>query len=362
MMKNDFLVSVRCISYNHASYIKDCMNGFTMQETTFPYVCVIDDDASTDGEPEVITNYLAEYFNINDKDVVRNEETDDYRMIFAQHKTNKNCFFAVYFLKYNHYSIRKSRDSYVSEFVDGTKYMAICEGDDYWTDPEKLQKQVDYLEEHPKCTMVCNRTCLFSEKRKRIVGESYCYNHSQYADVKDIIYRGGLFIATCSLLFRQSIIKNEYPEYCRNCHVGDYPLQIAAAMKGKVYYFNDVMSVYRIENNASWLGQRKKINIKKRISTVQSEIDMLNGFAKDYPQYSRLFKQRIQAYINKSCPDRKCTISDQKEYLDAFEDEINKYSCIWKVDLFIRKLRIIGLMHIYSFVSLCSFKEKRQNY
>ena len=150
-MKNDFLVSVRCISYNHASYIKDCMNGFTMQETKFPYVCVIDDDASTDGEPEVITNYMAEHFNIDDKDVVRSEETDDYRMIFAQHKTNKNCFFAVFFLKYNHYSIGKSRESYVARFVDGTKYMAICEGDDYWIDQLKLQKQVDALENHSDC-------------------------------------------------------------------------------------------------------------------------------------------------------------------------------------------------------------------
>ena len=342
-MKNDFFVSVRCISYNHASYIEDCMNGFTMQETNFPYVCVIDDDASTDGEPEVITNYLAEHFDIDDKDVVRREDTNDYRMIFAQHKTNKNCFFAVYFLKYNHYSIRKSRDSYVSRFVDGTKYMAICEGDDYWTDSQKLQKQVNFMESHPDFSMTCNRTKLFSQRRIKFVGENYCYKKSRCVDVKDVIRRGGLFISTCSILFRQTIMSGGLPDYMTKCHVGDYSLQILAAMKGKVYYFNEVMSVYRVDNSNSWVGKRKKISVERRIDSVRSEVDMLKGFALDYPQYSSFFLQRKIAYINRSLPNRKYSKSDQVKYLRAFEDELKDCSFIAKIDLWMRCLRLKGL-------------------
>ena len=149
-----FKICVRCTTYNQSSYIEDALNGFTMQETNFPYVCTILDDASTDGEQEVIKKYLQEHFDLDNRSVVRNEETDDYVLTFAQHKTNRNCYFAVLFLKYNHYSIKKAKDQYIKEWLD-VKYIALCEGDDYWIDPYKLQKQVDYLESHPNCTMVC---------------------------------------------------------------------------------------------------------------------------------------------------------------------------------------------------------------
>ena len=98
-----WMVFVKCFTFNHAPYIVDAMNGFTMQKTTFPYICCIVDDASTDGEPEVIRKYLKENFDLANKSVARNEETDDYVLCYAQHKTNKNCYFAVLWLKYNHY-------------------------------------------------------------------------------------------------------------------------------------------------------------------------------------------------------------------------------------------------------------------
>ena len=91
------MVHVTCITFNHAPYIVDAMNGFCKQKTTFQYVCTIFDDYSTDGEQEVIRKYLQEHFNLEDKSVVRNEETDDYLLTFARHKTNENCFFAVYY-------------------------------------------------------------------------------------------------------------------------------------------------------------------------------------------------------------------------------------------------------------------------
>ena len=244
-MKNDFLVSVRCISYNHASYIKDCMNGFTMQETTFPYVCVIDDDASTDGEPEVITNYLAEYFNINDKDVVRNEETDDYRMIFAQHKTNKNCFFAVYFLKYNHYSIRKSRDNYVARYLEGTKYMAICEGDDYWTDPLKLQKQIGFLEAHSDYSMCFHRAQILKEYEHKV--------SLKCDDIEDREYNPNeLFkkwkVPTASIVAKHEVleVQNVGSERILN---GDIVFVLNCAKIGKIRGMSDVMSVYRVQGS-----------------------------------------------------------------------------------------------------------------
>ena len=146
---HSFKVYVWCNTFNQASYIKDTMDGFCMQQTNFPFVCMIMDDASTDGEPEVIKQYLHDYF-----DIEWTKETDDYHLTLARHQENKNCYFAVYLLKYNHYSIKKLRLKYYREVTDEIDYVALCEGDDYWTDAHKLQKQADALDANPQATLV----------------------------------------------------------------------------------------------------------------------------------------------------------------------------------------------------------------
>ena len=266
-MENNFLVSVRCISYNHAPYIKDCMNGFTMQETNFPYVCVIDDDASTDGEPEVINNYLAEHFNLDDEDVVKKEETDDYHMIFAQHKTNKNCFFAVFFLNYNHYSIRKSRDKYVEKYIDGAKYIALCEGDDYWIDSMKLQKQVDFLESHPDYSMCFTDVRdYFVEEKKMGDCQSLKYKKGNLnlercnkSEAFYYILLGICRIQTLTVMCRKKLLDEREPD-CVNFLMGDTQLWLYMSQYGKIKYLCFCTGVYRIiEGSAS----RKKDTYSK---------------------------------------------------------------------------------------------------
>lgn len=290
-MENNFLVSVRCISYNHAPYIKDCMNGFTMQETNFPYVCVIDDDASTDGEPEVINNYLAENFNLDDEDVVRKEETDDYHMIFAQHKTNKNCFFAVYFLNYNHYSIRKSRDKYVEKYIDGAKYIALCEGDDYWIAPDKLQKQVEYMEYHPECTMTFhnaikyylqeNKIALFNNLRE----DHTLTAHEAIAD---------WLVPTASIVIRSEYYV--YPERLVRIYSADYALILRCFYGGEVYGFSEMMSVYRINT----VGTSASAYIKGKFGFVESQHKILLESFNQWSNYK--YKDEVDdriSYLNK---------------------------------------------------------------
>ena len=324
------MVSIQCLVYNHEPYIRQCLDGFVAQKTNFRFEAIVHDDASTDGSAGIIKEYAEKYPDII-KPVLESEN---------QYKKHDG-------------SLRKI----VMEHLKG-KYIALCEGDDYWIDPMKLQKQVNYMEAHPECTMTCNRTKLFSELQKKDVGENFCYDASRIVEVKDIIQRGGLFISTCSIMYRKSVM-DDYPDYCRQCHVGDYPLQIYAAMKGKVYYFNDIMSVYRVENSASWIGQRKAIDIEKRISTVSSEVRMLEGFAIDYPEYGSFFKQRIGAYINNNFPDRKNSIVDQNKYLHAFAKEIADYSLFWKLDLLIRRIRIKGVMRLYPYRDLKKYRNKK---
>lgn len=265
MEDNEFkwTVFVKCFTFNHAPFIVDAMNGFTMQQTTFPYICCIVDDASTDGEPEVIRKYLKENFDLEDKSVVRNEETDDYVLTFARHITNLNCFFAVFYLKYNHYK-KKSKRPYFAQWRDKAKYVAICEGDDYWIDPLKLQKQVDFLESHPDYTM-----CFHSAKVHWANG---CKKDQIFYEAEDREYCGreifeNWIVATASSLFQTKVLSSEiYKKRLNNKKIiyGDTPLFLCCATNGKVYGMSDIMSIYNRHEGSVMYGVASYEHMEKR--------------------------------------------------------------------------------------------------
>ena len=269
----EFKVWVRCITYNHALYIIEALDGFCMQQTDFPYVCTIYDDASTDGEQEVIRAYLQEHFNLEDKEVTRYDETDDYTMVFAQHKDNKNCFFAVYYLKYNHYRVKKSKAPYLREW-SYIKYEAICEGDDYWTHPKKLQRQVDFLDSHPEHSLCFHANySLYKDNRKNAY---YPYRKDvEVCPMKDIILSGGNFMATASMVFVAKLASG-YRTWSKSIKVGDGPLMLTLAERGRVGYINEVMCCYRVAAEGSWtqriLMDKKKKNEHHK-QTLQSWYD-----------------------------------------------------------------------------------------
>lgn len=359
-----FHACVDCVTYNHAGYIVDAMDGFCAQKTSFPFVCVIVDDASTDGTLEIIIKYLQENFELNGDSLPHQESTEDYILYFLRHKNNRNCYFAVYQLKYNYYSLGKSKSGLYSGWNNRADYVALCEGDDYWTDASKLQKQCSFLDAHPDYTLVCNRTYLFSQRDGRIVGETYCYPKSRDISVKDMIYRTGLFVSTCSIVYRKEV-SEDMPGYWRQCVVGDYPLQIACAMKGKCWYMNEAMSVYRINNVSSWMGKQNWAeggSDPKRLNVIKSQINMFRGFASDYPQYKRLFQNKIAEHINRNIPKRDSDVNVAKQHLACFADEIGNYSLRWKLDLFFRKCRIPRIRGLYTRLFLRGFRHRRLYY
>lgn len=355
-----FKVRVGCITFNHAPYIKQTLEGFCRQETNFPFVCTIIDDASTDGEQNVISNYLEEHFELGNDSNVKKIETGDYIQIFAQHNVNKNCFFLVLLLKYNHYVLNKSKIQYISELRNSVEYTAICEGDDYWTDSRKLQLQVDFLEKHKECSMTCCRAKLYSVRDKIFAGDYYCHNFNGYLNPVDVINRTGLYINTCSIVYRQSVIEN-YPEYCSKCKIGDYPLQIMGAMKGKIYYFNDAMCVYRICNPTSWMGSQITGRFdRKRLDIIDSKIRMFEGFASSFPRYKKIFNDIIRYEINCNVPNWKADKEEVLKYLNYYSKEIEYYTIGWKVDLIIRKCKIPLVAWIYSRLVMNRFHPKRK--
>jgi len=236
---DSFILLVRCMTYNQHEYIEDAMNGFVMQQTDFPYLCIVMDDCSTDGEQDTIKNYFQEHFTqLNEK------ETDNYIFHLGKHKTNEKCYFAVYFLKYNHYSIKKSKDSYYTEWLDKCKYIAMCEGDDYWTDENKLQIQVDFLEKHPEYSASFHNVNIFQEKEKKLVSNYIFREVPDILDAKELAKK--FCIPTCSFIYRNNPIINTKLQKLGQMPFGDYSLELFNAEKGKIKKFLDIMGVYRV--------------------------------------------------------------------------------------------------------------------
>lgn len=158
-----FVVCIRCLTYNHAPYILDAMNGFAMQKTDFPFIAVIVDDASTDNTPQLVSSYINNHFDTDNSSFL--EEREFGKILFARHRENKNCFFAAVFLKENHYKLNISKSSYFSRWSDSARFSALCEGDDYWTDPYKLQTQVNFMEAHGEYSLCCHRYMIYDQSR-----------------------------------------------------------------------------------------------------------------------------------------------------------------------------------------------------
>lgn len=269
-----FLVRVASTTYNQASYIVDAMNGFTMQKTTFPFVCTIIDDASTDGEQEVIKQYLEDFFDFEDKTIARNEETEDYRLLFARHKTNLNCYFAVLLLKYNHYSIGKLKPM-VEDFAD-TKYIAICEGDDYWTDKHKLQLQVDEMGSHDEVDICAHTTVRM--KNNMIHGYIRPIEKDGIIPIEKVISEGGGLVSTNSLLLRRNAFTS-LSEF-QKVMGGDHSMQIKGSLRGGMLFIDKEMSVYRVMAANSWSS---RVRSDKKIATdfYAKQIRMLDVLDKE---------------------------------------------------------------------------------
>lgn len=240
------LVIVRSLVYNHEPYLRQCLDGFVMQKTNFKFEVQVHDDSSTDGSKEIILEYAAKYPEII-KPFIEEE---------------------------NQYS--KGPNGVWKWGELNSKYVALCEGDDYWTDPFKLQKQVDFMEKHMGYSM-----CFHAVKIERdgiIVGSDLHSRNNREYSTKKIIEAGGGFCATCSLLMNR-IFFEEQPKFLQMSEVGDYPLQILMALKGKIYYFAEEMGVYRFGHEGSWTSNVTKDKAKQLLESKFRWMEALNDYS-----------------------------------------------------------------------------------
>ena len=191
------MVSVCCITYNQVSYIRDALEGFVNQQTDFAYEVLIHDDASSDGTAEIIREYAKRYPD----------------RIFPILQTE------------NQYSKGLTNVSGTFNFPRARgKYIAMCEGDDYWTDMHKLQKQVDYLEANPGCSL-CFHSAKIEVQGKALTEHAMRpYMGSRMISPEEIIDKTSGY-PTASLMFYREMVA-ELPEFYNNAPIADIPLQL----------------------------------------------------------------------------------------------------------------------------------------
>ena len=231
MIKNDeCLLTVQCTSYNFAEYLEDCFEGFLSQKTDFRFKVVVFDDASTDGSQDIIKKYVEKYPEMF---IACLAETNTYG------KPER---------------IRLLNQLYEKEYEG--EYVAFCEGDDYWCDPFKLKKQVEFMKNNPDCSLSVHAS-RWIDYKKGCEYSFHPYSENRYLTAEEIILQQGGNPSTASQVFRMRDLIFDDSFHLKNGG-GDYIRQLYQLSKGKVYYFDDEMSVYRFSHPGSWTDRNEK--------------------------------------------------------------------------------------------------------
>ncbi len=265
---DEIMVSVDCLVYKHEKYLRKCLDSLVNQKTDFKYEILVHDDASPDGSPNIIKEYEEKYPDL----IVPIYQTE------------------------NQFSKIEIDMCWAFQFPRARgKYIAFCEGDDYWTDEYKLQKQFDAMEAHPECSFCTHRVAVVSEDDKETDQsfpekplDSGVYDERGFLDMVAIKHS----FQTSSYFIRADILKkwlkegSSIPKFVLTMPVGDKALLWLGAASGKLYYLNDTMSHYRTASVGSWSATTEKdreygVDYRKKIIKASEEFNEFTDYRFD---------------------------------------------------------------------------------
>jgi glycosyltransferase involved in cell wall biosynthesis len=223
--------SVSLITYNHAPFIAQAIESVLMQQTGFEFELLIGEDDSTDGTREIVKSYQAKH-----PDRIRVLWNDRKNVVYVNGKPTGQWNFIN--------NIRNTRGQYV----------ALLDGDDYWTSPLKLQKQVDFLEKAPDCALCFHNVRILDESDPARLDLHHTGPMRGRYELADLLM--GNFMHTCSVVFRARLF-DDFPAWIFKCPMGDWPLHVLNAQHGKIGYLDEVMGVYRKHSGGFWSGQER---------------------------------------------------------------------------------------------------------
>ena len=248
-------VSVCMITYNQEIYIAQAIESVMMQEADFDYELVIGEDCSIDKTREICMAYQAKY-------------PDKIRLMLHE----KNLGMMQNFVRTHH--------------ACTGQYIALLDGDDYWTSPNKLAKQVDFLDHHSECAICFHNARVINEDGSRPPSNFCPPDQKKISNLQDLLLSN--FVPTCSAMFRRSLF-GKFPEWFSTLGLGDWPLHILNAQYGQVAYINETLGVYRF-HSGGWSAQSEIRNHKHTVRmfvVLESYLD---------PRYTRAVKEMAALY------------------------------------------------------------------
>lgn len=266
-------VSIPLLAYNQESYLPQAIDSVLMQQVNFDYELIIGEDSSTDGTAEIAIDYA-------------NRHPDKVRVLFQDRERAERQRRRGLGGKFNFIT--------TIEACRG-EYIALLDGDDYWTDPLKLQKQVDFFQAHPECAICFHNVIAVDQSGKP--GEKLCADDQpQISNLEQLLW--GNFIPTCSVMYRREPMP-KLPDWFLTARMGDWPLNILKAQYGTIGYIDQVMAAYRIHASGVWTNRR-------RSHQIVTSIKMLDNIDRDFHfKYSstirrsktRLFFELAELYL-----------------------------------------------------------------
>ena len=228
------LVSIICDTYNHEKYISDALNSFVNQKTSFPFEIIVHDDCSTDTTGQIIRDFQKKYPHL-------------IKPIFEKENQFSKGVNVTRFLTVPHAS---------------GKYLAFCEGDDYWIDENKLQNQVNIMESNYSISMCCHANNRIDSKSNLILNTLRANaKNDSFISYEELLSESNFPHWSSMMVKRKDYLL--MPSFFLNCPIGDYPLRAYCLSIGEVYYIDKVMSNYRVMSDSSW-SKRKRFNLDYR--------------------------------------------------------------------------------------------------
>lgn len=270
---NQLVVSVICTVFNHEKFLRKCLDGFVMQKTTFQYEVILHDDCSTDTSKDIIKEYVQKYPDI----------------LIPVYQTENQYSQGISIVR-----------EYIAPKVRG-RYIALCEGDDYWCDENKLQRQYDYMEQNRNCVL-CTHNTIRHDLQNKI--EDTVFNqwktvHRLSDNEVFVRYK----VHTSSFFFKRDFL--EKPDYAKKYWFGDYVRLTTAYAKGEVVCLPWVMSVYNWHNPGSVTSQHQVSGIDVLLKKISMQGEYLSEYNQvtNY-QYNAAIRQK-QDNIILDCFERK---------------------------------------------------------
>lgn len=280
-------VSVRMITYNHEKFIAQAVDSVLMQETDFAYELVIGEDCSTDRTRDIVKEY-------------QRKHPDKIRLLLPER------------------NLGARENSKQTTRACRAEYMALLEGDDYWTSPHKLQKQVDFLDSHPECAY-CFHPVLW------VYDDNLRESHVEPQNRKPIYRLRDLlefcFIPTGSTVFRRGLVE-EPPDWYYSLAMGDWPRFVLYAQHGDIGCIDEVMGVYRVHGNGMWSG-KGPLERMEAVYEFYRQINAHLGF-----RYDGIIQDAISRNIEAAI-DRIAGIGSDQDLLGSGIDEVLRILARW---------------------------------